>query len=141
MADGHLGKCKECARADVIANRVSKLAYYTEYDKIRDSLPHRLKLRREYARINPEIVRRIKDAWAERNPHKRKAHHTLNNAIRDGHIMRLPCEVCGDLESEGHHDDYSKPLDVRWLCDKHHKEHHKNEKNIQRRNRADLPEM
>ena len=36
-----------------------------------------------------------------------------------------PCEVCGIPESHAHHDDYSRPLDVRWLCEKHHKQLHK----------------
>lgn len=44
--------------------------------------------------------------------------------VRRGTIKKLRCEVCGNEKSEGHHDDYSKPLEVRWLCRKHHLEHH-----------------
>jgi hypothetical protein len=47
-----------------------------------------------------------------------------SNAIRDGRLIRQPCEVCGALNVEAHHDDYSKPLTVRWLCRRHHLEHH-----------------
>lgn len=51
-------------------------------------------------------------------------------AIRKGVLSYLPCEVCGvdDDTVEAHHDDYSKPLQIRWLCSWHHAEHHKNEK-------------
>lgn len=51
-------------------------------------------------------------------------------AIRHGILKYLPCEVCGldDSSVQAHHDDYSKPLEVRWLCSWHHAEHHKNEK-------------
>ena len=36
----------------------------------------------------------------------------------------MPCEVCGELKVEAHHDDYYKPFEVRWLCGHHHREHH-----------------
>ena len=49
------------------------------------------------------------------------AHYLLNRAIRAGTLQRLPCELCGDPNSHGHHTDYSKPLDVRWLCPSHHR--------------------
>jgi hypothetical protein len=57
---------------------------------------------------------------------KRKARSTLNHAVRDGKISREPCAVCGSEKSEAHHDDYTRPLDVRWLCFKHHRAYHEN---------------
>lgn len=57
---------------------------------------------------------------------KRKARSKLNHAIRDGKIQRKPCVVCGTPKSEGHHEDYDKPLEVVWLCFKHHRKYHEN---------------
>ena len=54
-----------------------------------------------------------------------QAHNAVRSAIKMGELKRQPCEVCGNEKSQAHHDDYSKPLDVRWLCQKHHYEHHK----------------
>ena len=48
----------------------------------------------------------------------------LNNAVRDGRVTKTPCMVCGDLKVEGHHADYSAPLDVVWLCKLHHTQCH-----------------
>lgn len=48
----------------------------------------------------------------------------LRDNIYRGKIQRMPCEVCGETKSHAHHDDYSKPLQVKWLCPKHHKELH-----------------
>lgn len=44
--------------------------------------------------------------------------------IRRGQMQRLPCVICGDPKSECHHEDYSKPYDIVFLCPKHHREHH-----------------
>jgi hypothetical protein len=51
---------------------------------------------------------------------RRKCRSDLNHAIEQGKITRGVCEVCGEL-AEAHHDDYSKPLDVKWFCFRHHK--------------------
>jgi hypothetical protein len=93
MGDGRLNKCKTCARADVIANRLANEDYYRAYDR-----------KRGYRPGAPEKVK-------------------ARMAIRV--LDRKPCEVCGIEKVEAHHDDYSKPLQVRWLCKRHHCEHHR----------------
>ena len=54
-----------------------------------------------------------------------RARRALHTAVYSGVLVRKPCEVCGDAKSHGHHEDYSKPLDVVWLCSKHHGERHR----------------
>lgn len=58
------------------------------------------------------------DRWRQSNPEKVVAHRILNKAIRDGSVLRPErCTECAsDLKVEGHHTDYSCPLDVVWLC-------------------------
>jgi len=67
-----------------------------------------------------ERVRRYRQRYRERNAERVKARQAVRYAIRDGHLTREPCEVCGDPKTHGHHDDYARPLDVRWLCQEHH---------------------
>lgn len=55
----------------------------------------------------------------------------LNAAIRSGKIKRQPCEVCGAEPAEGHHPDYSRPLDVVFLCPQHHRELHQAERMVE----------
>jgi hypothetical protein len=64
-----------------------------------------------------------KDA-KRRGTKKVAARYALRDAVKAGKIKREPC-FCGDPKSHGHHDDYDKPLEVIWLCDKHHRERHK----------------
>lgn len=49
-------------------------------------------------------------------------------AVKSGILVSGPCEVCGIAEVQAHHDDYSNPLQVRWLCAKHHTDHHRRER-------------
>lgn len=55
---------------------------------------------------------------------KARARGKVANAVRKGVLERGPCEVCGAVKTDAHHDDYSKPLQVRWLCRLHHRQHH-----------------
>lgn len=65
---------------------------------------------------------------AERERRK-KAREIFNHYMRDKKIDRKPCEECGSEKAEAHHDDYSKPLEVRWLCFKCHRQWHKSHDN------------
>lgn len=55
---------------------------------------------------------------------KYAARSRARNAISKGKVRRLPCEVCGLEPAEAHHDDYGRPLDVRFLCGQHHRAWH-----------------
>lgn len=79
----------------------------------------------EWAEKNREKARQIKKAHADRYPEKTKARQMAANAIRDGKLERKPCEKCGNPKSHAHHFDYSRPLDVVWLCSVHHGEVHR----------------
>jgi hypothetical protein len=70
---------------------------------------------------NMRYRRRQKDRWPERE----SARRAVRLAIRAGTLVREPCEKCGASKVHGHHDDYAKPLGVRWLCRTHHDEHHR----------------
>ena len=63
--------------------------------------------------------------WAERNPLKRWAHSGTASAVRRGLLVRQPCRVCGDPNTDAHHPDHRDPLSVEWLCRAHHKAEHK----------------
>lgn len=58
--------------------------------------------------------------WRRANPEKYLAHVAVQRALASGDLVKQPCEVCGDPAVDAHHDDYSKQLDVRWLCRQHH---------------------
>lgn len=130
MGDGYLGKCKKCTKKDTIDNRLSKIDYYQAYDRERANLPHRVKLREmvwKRWKEDPKLrkISNIRSAkWRAKNTIKRSAHLLVQYAVRRGDMKKYSCEVCGKKKVEAHHDDYSKPLEVRWLCRKHHMDHH-----------------
>lgn len=121
-ADGRLGKCVECCKNDVKKNYRKHKSQYQAYERKRAQLPHRVKMRTDYQNKHPEICNPLKRAWEVRNPEKKGASTVVNNAIRDGRLVRQTvCSVCGRSENvEAHHTDYSKPLDIQWLCKRHH---------------------
>jgi hypothetical protein len=111
MGDGHLNKCKECARRDVRAHRAANESV-REYDRARASQPHRVALRQQ-----------MQERFRADHPERRAAHLAVQYAIRAGRMEKLPCWVCGE-KAEAHHPDYAQPLDVVWLCPRHHKQTH-----------------
>jgi hypothetical protein len=65
-------------------------------------------------------MRTIFTKYKLKNPEKARAHKIYRKAIKDGILTRMPCRVCGKPNAEGHHEDYSKPLEVIPLCRRHH---------------------
>ena len=109
MADGFLGKCKECTKYDVLKHRGENIERIRKYDRERGSRQSKgylIERRRKY-------------------PNQYKAQTMVGNAIRDGKLHRQPCEVCGEARVNAHHNDYLKPLNVRWLCYAHHHQWHR----------------
>lgn len=125
MADGHLNKCKECSKTDVKSNRADKNDYYRGYDRNRAMNPERVQGRLEYSKTpnGKAVSYRANSSWRDNNPEKYKAETMVNNAIRDGKLLREKCRICGE-KAHAHHPDYSKPFYVVWLCSKHHKAEH-----------------
>lgn len=80
---------------------------------------------REYQKQYQRQYRRAKESRL-----KDRARDKVYYAIRCGKLTRKPCENCGEVKSEAHHDNYNKPLEVRWLCRKCHADWHKNNKPI-----------
>ena len=68
----------------------------------------------------------------------KRAGHVVERAVSKGILIPQCCEVCGAhgrmadgrSEVQGHHSDYSKPLDVMWLCQRCHHKWHKNHKAV-----------
>ena len=113
MGDGHLNKCKTCTKSDAWHHRHRHHDRVRAYDRERSKQPHR----------QTEAVRRAAE-YRQRYPERYAANTAVANALRDGKLQKLPCLLCGELDVEAHHPDYSAPLLVVWLCVLHHRELH-----------------
>lgn len=103
MADGTLGACKACVKSGAKLRRRANPAVQA-YDRSRGN------------RQRPGYVRERREKY----PEMYFAHTAVGNALRDGRLQREPCVFCGTEKVHGHHRDYSKPLEVVWLCPKCH---------------------
>lgn len=118
-ADSHK-KCAHCCRllpVDLFRplyrrGRCDRYFICYQCARVRERKRHRVRDRAVYGRKRKE--------WDD----KLKARTLLHTAVRRGHVKREPCAVCGGLVVEAHHADYSKPLEVTWLCKAHHSEQH-----------------
>jgi len=114
MRDGYLNKCKSCVTFRIREFRKNNDSV-RKYDLRRSREPERK------AKLAVGVKR-----YKKEHPEKYKAHCAVNNAVRDGHLIKPA--VCSECNKEkrltGHHDDYSKPLEVRWLCYRCHALHH-----------------
>ena len=124
MGDGHLNKCKECTKNDAEARRAIKTKdpVWVACELVR----HRAKAAkyRAMGHVGPRN-NKSNHIWRAKNPEKRSAHAQVSQALRAGVLRKTPCVVCGDVRVHGHHEDYTKPLDVIWLCSACHGRAHR----------------
>ena len=97
MADGHLNKCKECTKKD----------------------------RREHEENHPDAVLQARIKQCAKKPTQTNAYRVVEAAIKAGILVKPDaCSICGcnkdEHRIEAHHYDYTKPLDVIWLCSSCH---------------------
>ncbi len=89
--------------------------------------------RRSYGRHRGRRIAQATEYERERGRPKDalkvQARSEVNKALKRGALVKGPCEIATGCEGsvQAHHDDYAKPLDVRWLCSKHHGQHHRKE--------------
>ena len=131
--EANKNKWKEYNKKWVEENREKVSDLRKRYSKTANGIKARLKASRKYRednRIkcnewskewkikNREKDREYKKTYAFKYPEKRKAKNLLNSAIRWGKMKRGKCcEQCGvETVCDGHHEDYSKPYNVIWLC-------------------------
>jgi len=126
-------RCKECHKQKVRENRAEKADYYRAYDAHRyQNDPKVRKRHRRYAKTQEgkASLNAARKKWLQENAEKRACHTILNNAVRDGRAVKPnACQSCGksDCRIEGHHHDYTKPLDVKWVCRSCHVAIHRKE--------------
>lgn len=85
---------------------------------------------KDWEQRDVEKTKRIRTAnrkkYRAKNPRRNAIYQQVFYALKIGKIKKGLCERCGCEKVEAHHEDYDKPLEVRWLCKKHHREIHSN---------------
>jgi len=126
MRDGHLGKCKTCTKRDVY-ERVQILKQDPAWRAKKREWSRRKQA--EYRALGKAVKATPKDAkkWRDKNRHKINAHYMANKAQKKG-LLEKPsaCTKCGKQTEKlhKHHHDYTKPLEVVWLCSPCHGKAH-----------------
>lgn len=112
-SDGRAAICKDCHKAAMTLRRRTNPDVQA-YDRERAKRPER-----------KAHSRAITAKFRAKHPLAYAAHTAVGNALRDGKLTRQPCLFCATAEHvHAHHRDYSKPLEVVWLCAKcHHRLH------------------
>ena len=113
MADGRLNKCIECTKKDVQLHRLKNIEKIRFYDRARAKNKER--------RLQASAILK---RWRQSDKRIGVAHNAVARALKNGQLEKKGCEVCGNEKSHAHHDDYNKPLSIKWLCAAHHKARH-----------------
>ena len=114
---GYEYRCRECSQIyeGKRAKTPQKIAQVTRWHQS------------EYGKLRGRLNRARRFTL---NPERYRAKDLIHSLVERGIIQRQPCAKCGDMKSQAHHPDYSKPLEVVWLCQAHHSEEHRRLKEL-----------
>lgn len=120
-------RCKSCLNAyNTEWRRNNPLKYkkiYTEgYLRNKEVV---CKKTNDYRKRHPIVAAVSQRNYVARHPQKVKAHSLVYRNIKSGILVKMPCGICGCEKVEAHHENYSNPLEVKWLCVPHHKAWHR----------------
>lgn len=117
QTDGKKTRCKDCYHLKYREWYLNNRAHVLKYKK-----DHIAKLRKE----NPGLLKRWSNQEMSRNKSHIVARGKLLSSVYYGKIIRPKlCPICGDHDLvHGHHEDYSKPLEVDWCCRSCHDQIH-----------------
>jgi hypothetical protein len=131
--------CKKCKKELIVGKTCYKLTnllckkhfrLLSKADYIKHRAERRL-VKEKYEKINNKTLERkmqlneIKKRMDIKHPKKLLARLKFREALRTGKIKKQLCAICGNAKVHGHHINYNKPLEVIWLCSKHHGEIHR----------------
>jgi len=112
-------ECVTCGKTeDLMKGSVNK--YGTQYYRCRKCNTERAN---KYRAKNRDKIRKISSRQARKSPVQRRAYSLVSLHKK----LYNPCEYpnCKVVKTDAHHEDYSRPLDVIWLCRQHHADLHK----------------
>jgi hypothetical protein len=116
--DGRRSYCKPCHLAQMKSSRTAEKRR-EDSRRRRERDPEAVREHsRAWAQANPERRRERNQRFRAQHPEKDRAHNLVGKAVARGTLTKPDaCEDCGrDGRIEAHHDDYARPLEVRWLC-------------------------
>lgn len=105
-------------------NRTERREYYKQYYEENKEKETARIARYQKSEAGKRTTKKSNENMRARYPEKYQARKEVLMASRKGILVKQPCEICKDKKTQAHHTDYSKPLDVTWLCSKCHKDVH-----------------
>ena len=122
----HRTICKRCMAKKSLANYYADHEKWKEHYREANNRPEQVERRRKWSE-SPQGKAVVRAQWKKYRADdlvRRAAHVAVQEARRLGALVPGPCEVCSKTPVAAHHDDYTKPLEVRWLCKQCHADHH-----------------
>jgi hypothetical protein len=109
-------KQREYTKRYNAAHREKQLKYHKQW--VKTNREHVREYNRRYYAEHNVAMSAAWQEWRKANPEKHAAHNAVRRALEVGQLVKpTTCSECGGTDRiEGHHEDYSKPLEVEWLC-------------------------